>query len=138
MDFDVYDPPCLQSIWYRLLEDNGDYYLNCNVRFRSNDAWGANFMNMFGIVHFNRILIADPLQEQLSRKIHMGRLNWHADSYHVYGKDIKDFEERFLRRLEKSDFDERVYNINDQMIQDIWKDAEAAVIEKIKTYDSRS
>jgi thymidylate synthase len=68
----------------------------------------------------------------------MGRLNWHADSYHVYGKDIKDFEERFLRRLEKSDFQDRVYNFHDQIIQDIWKDAEKTVIQKINTYDSRS
>ena len=39
IDLDCYDPPCLQSLWYRLIEDeNGVSWLNCNVRFRSNDA----------------------------------------------------------------------------------------------------
>jgi thymidylate synthase len=137
MDFDVYDPPCLQSIWYRLVEDKGDYSLNCNVRFRSNDAWGANFMNMFGFVHFNRLLIADPLQKRLNSRVHMGRLNWHADSYHIYGKDVRDVEERFIGRLESSDISERVYNFHDPMIQEIWNDAEKTVLEKIKAYDSR-
>lgn len=42
IDLECYDPPCLQSLWYRLLEDEGDrsWWLNCNIRFRSNDAWG--------------------------------------------------------------------------------------------------
>ena len=98
-DLDAYDPPCLQSLWYRLLEDEGTLYLNCNVRFRSNDAWGANFMNMFGFTHFNRLAIADPLQERLGRPVELGRLNWQADSYHLYGKDQKDFTARFQDRL---------------------------------------
>ncbi len=34
------------------------WWLNCNVRFRSNDAWGASFMNMFGFIQFNRDVIA--------------------------------------------------------------------------------
>ena len=51
VDLDCYDPPCLQSLWYRILPDAaGTWWLNCNVRFRSNDAWGANFMNMFGFI----------------------------------------------------------------------------------------
>src|SRR4030042_7030648 len=42
IDPKVYDPPCLQSLWYRIMEDEkGFYRLNCNIRFRSNDAWGA-------------------------------------------------------------------------------------------------
>ena len=57
LDLDVFDPPCLQSIWYRILEDEeGIWWLNTNIRFRSNDAWGANFMNMFGFVLFTDML----------------------------------------------------------------------------------
>jgi len=87
MDFDVYDPPCLQSIWYRLLKDGDTWTLSTNVRFRSNDAWGANFMNMFGFTHFTKLLIADRLQEKLNAPVVLGRLNWQADSFHLYGKD---------------------------------------------------
>ena len=64
LDFDCYDPPCLQSLWYRIMEDEtGAQWLNCNVRFRSNDAWGANFMNMFGFTLFNRDVIAAGVAE---------------------------------------------------------------------------
>ncbi len=135
LDFEVYDPPCLQSLWYRLLEDGGRFRLACNVRFRSNDAWGANFMNMFGFVHFNRRLVADPLQERLGKPVDLGRLNWQADSYHVYGKDQKDFEQRFWNRLATTSFEERVYFFFDDAIQEIWREAEAGVRAKIARQD---
>ena len=135
VDSDAYDPPCLQSLWYRLVEDGDRYRLACNVRFRSNDAWGANFMNMFGFVHFNRRLVADPLQERLHRRVELGRLNWQADSYHVYGKDQRDFEQRFRSRLSSTRFEERVYRFFDDTIQEIWREAEAAVTAKIERQD---
>jgi thymidylate synthase len=93
IDFDCYDPPCLQSLWYRLLPDErGVAWLNCNVRFRSNDAWGANFMNMFGFIQFNRAVIADEIARRSGRSVELGRLNWQADSYHIYGKSIAEAE----------------------------------------------
>jgi len=137
MDFTVYDPPCLQSLWYRLLEDNGEYYLNCNVRFRSNDAWGANFMNMFGFTLFNRTLIADPLSERLKAAVFLGRMNWQADSYHIYGKDQEDFIARFWNRLSSTEFEDRIFNFQDEMIQDIWREAEEGALKKIEEYDKR-
>ena len=136
IDFEVYDPPCLQSLWYRLLEDEGTYFLNCNVRFRSNDAWGANFMNMFGITHFNRLLIADPLQERFGRQVKIGRLNWHADSYHLYGKDQEEFIKRFWERLSAGAFEDRIFNFFDDSIQEIWIEAEGKVHQKIQEYDA--
>lgn len=135
MDFDVYDPPCLQSIWYRLVESRDAYYLNCNVRFRSNDAWGANFMNMFGFTFFNRELIERPLAEKLDKPIKTGRLNWHADSYHLYGKDQQVFKERFWDRRDTTEFADRVYNFHDEMIREIWQEAEETVLQKIEAYE---
>jgi thymidylate synthase len=134
-DLDAYDPPCLQSLWYRLLDHEGEWWLNCNVRFRSNDAWGASFMNMFGFTHFNRSLIADPLQQRLGRPVHLGRLNWQADSYHLYGKDQADFTSRFLRRREAGAFSERVMSFFTDDIQEMWREAEAEAAEKISRYD---
>ncbi len=137
MDFDVYDPPCLQSIWYRLVEDGGMYYLNTNVRFRSNDAWGANFMNMFGFIHFSKRIIASGIQEKTDREVRLGRLNWQADSYHLYGKDQAEFKERFWDRLARSDFSDRVYLFHDDLIQEIWAEAEGPILKKLDEYESR-
>ena len=90
VDNDCYDPPCLQSLWYRIMEDEeGLYWLNCNVRFRSNDAWGASFMNMFGFIQFNKEVIATGVAEKTGKTVKLGRMNWQADSYHIYGKDIQ-------------------------------------------------
>jgi thymidylate synthase len=135
LDSEAYDPPCLQSLWYRLVEDGGRCRLACNVRFRSNDAWGANFMNMFGFVQFNRRMIADPLQQRLGRPVDLGRLNWQADSYHIYGKDQGDFEQRFWRRLSSTSFEERTFNFFDESIEEIWREAEETVRAKIERHD---
>ncbi len=136
MDFDVYDPPCLQSIWYRLLKDGENWTLCSNIRFRSNDAWGANFMNMFGFAHFSRLLVADPLEKQLGGRVALGRMNWQADSFHLYGKDQEEFTNRFWNRLDETDFEDRVFYFFDETIQDIWNEAEDKIADKIRKYDS--
>ena len=136
LDLECYDPPCLQSIWYRIQEDeDGVWWLNTNIRFRSNDAWGANFMNMFGFVMFSKEVIADAVAEKTGRIVKLGRMNWQADSWHIYGKDIAQAKERLLDRIETTDFEDRIYEFSDEMIREIYDEAEEAVLKKIKTYD---
>ena len=136
IDLDCYDPPCLQSVWYRILEDEeGIWWLNTNIRFRSNDAWGANFMNMFGFAMFSKEVIADGVAAKTGKTVKLGRMNWQADSYHIYGKDIKSAEERLFNRLDTLSFEERVYNMEDEMIREMYDEAEEEVLKKIKTYD---
>lgn len=137
LDLECYDPPCLQSLWYRILEDeDGVWWLNCNVRFRSNDAWGANFMNMFGFTLFNREVIADAVAAKAGRTVRLGRMNWQADSFHIYGKDIAGVRDRLIDRLESSEFEDRVYDLGDETIRELYDEAEQAVVEKIKAYDT--
>ncbi len=139
MDLDCYDPPCLQSLWYRIMEDaEGVWWLNCNIRFRSNDAWGANFMNMFGFILFNRDVIATEVGRRAGRLVKLARLNWQADSYHIYGKDIVTARQRMLDRLASTTFDDRTYAFTDPMIQEIFNEAEATVREKIRATDAAS
>jgi thymidylate synthase len=134
----AYDPPCLQSLWYRLLEHEGEWWLNCNVRFRSNDAWGACFMNMFGFTHFTAALVAAPLSERLGAPVRLGRLNWQADSFHLYGKDQADFTARFLDRLGATAFSDRVFSFRDPDIQEMWREAEEEARRKIREYEGRA
>jgi len=136
IDLECYDPPCLQSLWYRILEDeDGIYWLNCNIRFRSNDAWGANFMNMFGFVQFNKEVIAAGVAKNTGRIVKLGRLNWQADSFHIYGKDLKIAKERLFDRISDMPFEDRILNFNDEFIRDMYEQAEPQVIAKIKTFD---
>lgn len=136
LDLDCYDPPCLQSVWYRILDDEkGTGWLNTNIRFRSNDAWGASFMNMFGFIQFTREVIGDEVARRTGRRIELGRLNWHADSYHIYGKDIAEAEERLFKRLDTTAFEDRVFHMSDETIRDIYDEAEEAIRAKIRAYD---
>jgi len=136
LDRDCYDPPCLQSLWYRIIEDDaGVQWLNSNIRFRSNDAWGANFMNMFGFIQFNRDIIAAGIAERTGKEVKLARMNWHADSYHIYGKDIKAAKEMLFDRIESMGLEERTYNFNDEFIKQMYNDAEQPVINKIAEFD---
>lgn len=136
VDLVVYDPPCLQSLWYRIMEDDdGSLWLNCNIRFRSNDAWGANFMNMFGFVQFNREVIANEVGELLGKEIKMGRLNWQADSYHIYGKDIEKAKTMLFDRIDSMTLEERTMEFNNEFIREMYDDAEARILKKIEEHD---
>ncbi len=138
LDLTCYDPPCLQSLWYRILEDeSGVWHLNCNVRFRSNDAWGAHFMNVFGLTIFNRDVMAAGLHTRTGREVRLARLNWQADSFHIYGKDLEAARQRLFDRLETTRFEDRTYEFRDETIQMIWREAEDAVREKIRAQDEK-
>ncbi len=136
IDTVCYDPPCLQSLWYRILEDeDGVYWLNCNIRFRSNDAWGASFMNMFGFVQFNKEVIASGVAERTGKTVKLGRMNWQADSYHIYGKDIQTAKERLFDRMDGMALEKRTMPFNDPFIRNMYDEAESMVLKKIEEHD---
>jgi thymidylate synthase len=137
IDLDCFDPPCLQSLWYRILEDSeGIYWLNCNIRFRSNDAWGASFMNMFGFIQFNKEIVASEIARRTGKTVRLGRLNWQADSYHIYGKDIEQARARLFDRIDSLKLEERTFNFSDDFIKEMYDDAEKRILEKISQYDA--
>jgi len=137
-DIEVYDPPCLQSLWYRIMEDeSGTQWLNCNIRFRSNDAWGASFMNMFGFIRFNREVIADEIAKRNGKKVNLGRLNWQADSYHIYGKDIVQAKEMLFDRIDSLSLEERTFNFYDDFIQEMYNGSEQQILNKIRQHDDQ-
>jgi thymidylate synthase len=136
LDNECFDPPCLQSLWYRIIEDeDGVWWLNCNVRFRSNDAWGASFMNMFGFINFNKNVIAAGISGKTGKQVELGRMNWHADSYHIYGKDIESAKQLLFDRVDSISFSDRTFNFHDEFIQEMYNEAEAVVLNKINEYD---
>jgi thymidylate synthase len=61
-DNDCFDPPCLQNLWCRMMEEDGQWFLSMNARFRSNDAYKAAFMNIFALVQLQK-----TMAERISR-----------------------------------------------------------------------
>ncbi|HDP99821.1 MAG TPA: hypothetical protein ENN22_11650 [bacterium] len=129
MDTDIYDPACLQSMWFRILNDeNSDPTLNMNIRFRSRDAYDASFMNCFAFIHVMEY-IAEAVAERLAKKIKIGRYVDESDSFHIYGKRIADFENRFLTNLASRDFSQRTFSRRDA--EPFFEDRRKKIIEML-------
>lgn len=133
MDLEAYDPPCLQSLHFRLVPDeNQKLWLNTNIRFRSNDATRAFFQNCFGFIQFIKHKIIIPIESKLNQEIGYGRINWHADSWHMYRSQIENFEQRFFKNVENTKFEDRIYNFHDEEIQAMYLECEPEIIAKFE------
>jgi thymidylate synthase len=128
-DNDCYDPACMQSIWCRITEEDAQPFLSMNVRFRSNDAYKAAFMNIFALVQLQQ-KITNRVSELSGRTVNLGRYCHLADSYHLYGSYFQEFESRFLTALEKRTFEQRTLRYRD--LRAIMESARPAILEKAR------
>lgn len=126
-DNECYDPACMQSIWCRILDEEAGPVLSMNVRFRSNDAYKAAFMNIFALVQLQQ-RIADRISQLTGRKVAVGRYVHMVDSYHVYGSNLREFEGRFLGALQKRTFEQRTLRYAD--FRDMMEEAKPGILEK--------
>jgi thymidylate synthase len=94
-------------------------------------------MNMFGFIHFNHAIIAAGVAQRSGKPVQLGRLNWQADSFHIYGKDLESANQRLFQRLETTKFADRVFNFRDPDIQEMYQQAEAEIMEKIREEDAK-
>jgi thymidylate synthase len=129
-DNDCYDPPCLQSIWCRISTEEGAPVLSMNVRFRSNDAYKAAFMNIFALARL-QTRIAAAVSAKTGVPVSIGRYCHMADSYHIYGSSLHEFEGRFLNALSKRTFEQRTLRYED--FRESMEAARAGILEKART-----
>ena len=80
-------------------------------------------------------MIAAGVAEKTGRTVKLGRMNWQADSFHIYGKDLKIAKERLIDRLNDMQFEERTMCFNDDFIREMYDQAEEQIIQKIRNYD---
>jgi thymidylate synthase len=129
-DNHCYDPACLQSIWCRIIQEGDVPLLNMNVRFRSNDAYKAAFMNIFALIQLQS-RIATRVRELSGLPVQLGRYCHMADSYHIYGSNLAEFRGRFLGAIAKRTFEERTMRYED--VRDMMESARPAILEKART-----
>jgi thymidylate synthase len=87
---------------------------------------------MFGLMQLIKT-ISVKLGDKMQSVINIGRLNWQADSYHIYGKDLKNVKNQLIDKIESNQpFEKRVWNFYDESIQEIYKECENNILEKIK------
>jgi len=108
LDAPTDDPPCLQRLWFRMLEDDrGGLVLNMNAHWRSRDAYKAAYMNVFALTDLQRV-VAGRVAEKAGRPVRVGRYADLVDSFHIYGSYFHEFE-GFLKLVEKRPFEERTW-----------------------------
>ena len=127
-DNTCYDPACLQSLWCRILPRDGIPTLSMNVRFRSNDAYKAAFMNIFALVAMQK-LIARKVSKITGTEVRVGRYCHLADSYHIYGSNLEEFNGRFMNAFHKRAFAMRTFRYED--VQDLMTGARQKIIAKV-------
>lgn len=109
LDLKDHEPPCLQRIWFRILEDPKEgLVLNMNTHWRSRDAYKAAFMNIFALTDLQKV-IAGKVSDKIGRPVKVGRYVDISDSYHIYGSYFSQFE-GFLDTLKKKTFEQRTYS----------------------------
>lgn len=128
-------PPCTQGLWLRgIPREDGVVVINMDVRFRSRDAYDAAFMNAFAFVYLQK-WVADELSRRYQMETVVGRYVDFSDSYHIYGRRIADFEERFLKLLYDRSFEERTWPL--EFAQPLFDEARPKILEKVRRKDER-
>jgi len=112
------DRPCLQRMWFRVLEDDGQKYLNLNTHWRSRDLAKAWFMNVYAITEWQK-QIAKRLSEEIREEVKVGSYIDISDSLHIYGKyfrevmpEIEKMRTQPIEGDEKKEFKPRVWTSN--------------------------
>lgn len=107
------EPPCLQRLWYRIVNDK----LDMHACWRSRDLMGAWFMNVYALTELQRV-IAEQISEKMNKHITVGKYVEFCDSLHVYSKDL----ERFFAEIEKirlEPIENRVMRCDSDIVQEI-------------------
>lgn len=101
------DPPCLQRIWCRLVQDEEGYVLNMNTHWRSRDLYKAWFMNVYALTDLQK-LIAERISEKTGTPVKVGRYVDISDSLHIYGSYF-DNAEIEIAKMENTSFTDRAW-----------------------------
>ncbi|MBN1844953.1 MAG: hypothetical protein JW810_04675, partial [Sedimentisphaerales bacterium] len=105
------DPPCLQRLWFRILEDEtGNAVLNMNSHWRSRDLYKAWFMNAYALTDLQR-LVAEQIQQRIQRPVRPGRYVDITDSLHIYGSYFREAAGE-LEKMKDQNFASRAWNSN--------------------------
>ncbi len=111
------DPPCLQRVWGRLLEDGaGGFIFNMNTHWRSRDLFKAWFENVIALTSLMR-QIAAAVSEKTGKQVRLGRYTDISDSLHIYGSYFREIEgdaekgiKSFFEKLESRSFEDRTWD----------------------------
>ena len=112
----TYDCPCLQRLWFRIIEVDGVKELEMNSHWRSRDAYKAAFMNIYALTDLQRT-VAERISKNRGEKVEVRRYADISDSYHIYGFYFEEFERSFLKLVKARSFEKRTWRSDDRTVQ---------------------
>jgi thymidylate synthase len=102
------DPPCLQRIWCRLINDGrSGFVLNMNTHWRSRDLYKAWYMNVYALTDLQRI-IASEIAKKIDEPVKVGRYVDITDSLHIYGSYFDDVAKE-VEKMRNTPFTDRAW-----------------------------
>lgn len=104
------EPPCLQSLQFRIVPRDGIDVLDMHVRFRSRDALHAAYMNMYALTELQSV-ISRELDVPIGHYVDM------CDSFHIYGSR-REMAEAYVNRMVSRD--DNYYTTNE--FRSLWED----------------
>jgi thymidylate synthase len=87
-------------------------------------------MNIFALVQLQQ-KIARRVSDLMGRPVELGRYCHVADSYHLYGSYLQEFESRFLTALAKRTFEQRTLRYDE--LREIMEGARPSILEKARS-----
>lgn len=122
------DPPCLQRIWSRLVDDGrGASKLNMNSHWRSRDLYKAWFMNVYALTDLQR-LIAERVSQKIGRAVTVGRYVDISDSLHIYGSYF-DTVSKEVEKMQSGSFEQRSWESTHPAFEMMTKEARQKLAE---------
>lgn len=91
--------PCVTTIQFRLLENDGSFKMNVVFTARSMDAYQKGVGNFIAIATMSK-KIAERLEKNLDKKIDIGSLDGIITDAHIYTENIYDAQE-LLKKYKK-------------------------------------
>ena len=128
-DTKLEDPPCLQRLWFRLVQGEKDeLFLNLNTHWRSRDAYKAWFMNAFAMTDLQK-KIAEQISEKIKEPVKVGRYVDISDSLHIYGSYFSEFQPEYEKIIKDPDYTKRAFKSGHPAIKMMFEEAR----EKLKS-----
>ncbi len=132
-DPDTDDPPCLQRLWFRILEDqSGTAVLNMNSHWRSRDLYKAWYMNAYALTDLQRI-IAEKIAANINRPVKVGRYVDITDSLHIYGSYFKEAAPE-LEKMKDGNFASRAWPSDHPAFEMMTEEAKAKLAQDSDWY----
>lgn len=125
------DPPCLQRIWARLIENGSGYNLDMHTFWRSRDLYKAWMMNAYAFGVLQKKL-CQRISQNIEAEVIPGKYVDTSDSAHIYGKYMDEKFHDEIMKMKNDDTGWKNRAVSENEWDDLWKPMMKRVMGKLE------